>query len=342
MIRKNTLFIVGAGASVDFGLPMGSELKSRIADAVNLRYNHFDLVGGSSTISESILHIDRTNRSGDANRLAASGRIIHTAMPQSLSIDNYLEAHQSDNNIVLMGKLGIAHSILKSENNSSIFYKAPEPNQVIPPTANTWHNTLCQMMTEGVNKENIEQSISNISIITFNYDRCLEYYISHWLANYYNIDIESSQNIVKRIPIVHVYGQCGRLPWQKGNSQAAIYGASVSGPALLEIAKQIRTFTEQITDENFKSEIRGLISQADHIVSLGFSYAPQNLSVLDVTSSSNGKLRRLFGTTYGMSPQNVAAINHKIRSEFAIAWETVFEGVKCNQLLQDNWYMLTG
>ncbi|WP_146127002.1 hypothetical protein [Labrys okinawensis] len=341
MIRKNTLFIVGAGASVDFGLPMGSELKGKIADAVNLRYNHFDLVGGSSNISESILHIDRINRSGDANRLAASGRTIHTAMPQSLSIDNYLEAHQSDSNIVLMGKLGIAYSILKSENGSNIFYRDPESSRIIPNTVSSWHNTLCQMMTEGVNKRNIEQAIENISIITFNYDRCLEYYISHWLANYYNIAIEISQKIVNRIPIIHVYGQCGRLPWQEGNSQIATYGANVSGSALLEIAKQIRTFTEQITDDDFKSEIRNLLSRADHIVSLGFSYAPQNLAVLDCTYSDSGRVRRLFGTTYGMSAQNVIAINQKIKSEFAIAWETVFESVKCNQLLQDNWYVLT-
>lgn len=39
MIRKSTVFVIGAGASKEVGLPMGTELKGKIASSVSIGYH---------------------------------------------------------------------------------------------------------------------------------------------------------------------------------------------------------------------------------------------------------------------------------------------------------------
>ena len=40
MFHKPTVFIIGAGASFEVGLPLGAELKTRVADTLKFRFDH--------------------------------------------------------------------------------------------------------------------------------------------------------------------------------------------------------------------------------------------------------------------------------------------------------------
>jgi NAD-dependent SIR2 family protein deacetylase len=47
MFRSKTLFVVGAGASSEAGLPTGYELKNKIAELLNFHFEHFEQQSGS-------------------------------------------------------------------------------------------------------------------------------------------------------------------------------------------------------------------------------------------------------------------------------------------------------
>src|SRR4051794_32501351 len=113
MIRSKTLFIVGAGASCEAGLPAGNELKLQIANHLNVRFQDFQQTSGSFKIVEALREqLRRQNLPNNINPYLGSVWRIRDAMPQPISIDNFLDAHQGDEQIELCGKLGIVQGIL--------------------------------------------------------------------------------------------------------------------------------------------------------------------------------------------------------------------------------------
>src|SRR5262249_21509255 len=70
-----------------------------------------------------------------------------------------------------------------------------------------------------LNAEFSEFSQNKLSIITFNYDRSLEYYLLTALRSSYNKTSDECAQALEAIPIVHVYGQLGEIPYPKPGSQ---------------------------------------------------------------------------------------------------------------------------
>ena len=58
----------------------------------------------------------------ELNKYLDAGTRYFRARHQAISIDNYLDAHQSDKYTILCGKLGIAKTILESEQKSLLYY----------------------------------------------------------------------------------------------------------------------------------------------------------------------------------------------------------------------------
>jgi hypothetical protein len=108
MFRSNTVFVVGAGASNEAGLPIGSELKQRITEKLYIVFeNGFQQTKGDRNIVEAI-RLYANSKQEDPNNYLRCCRATSLALPQAISIDNFLDAHQNDKNTELCGKLGIA------------------------------------------------------------------------------------------------------------------------------------------------------------------------------------------------------------------------------------------
>lgn len=73
-----------------------------------------------------------------------------------------------------------------------------------------WYQYFCDKLNTSF--EEFDQN--KISIITFNYDRSLEHSLFTALKNSYAKNDRDCASKLKNIPIVHVYGQLGYLPWQ--------------------------------------------------------------------------------------------------------------------------------
>src|SRR4051794_26668209 len=98
MPEKKTLYVVGAGASYEVGLPLGVHLKAEIARVLKFRIDDFGRINeGNEDISRafSILAARKGNSSNINPYLQAAIR-IGDAMPQAISIDNFIDANNDD------------------------------------------------------------------------------------------------------------------------------------------------------------------------------------------------------------------------------------------------------
>ena len=63
---------------------------------------------------------------------------------------------------------------------------------------------------------------NQLSIITFNYDRTVEHFIFTALKNTYNRTDDEVRAVVEQIPIIHLHGRLGFLPWQGERKRAPL------------------------------------------------------------------------------------------------------------------------
>jgi hypothetical protein len=122
MLPSNTVFVVGAGASSECGLPVGTKLKTRIADALRFTSTHNHIGAGEG--DEAIYNaLQRGFHSQRFATLIDAALHISDGLSLSPSIDDFIDA-QGDDSIRVVGKLAIARTILQAEHDSDL-YLAP-------------------------------------------------------------------------------------------------------------------------------------------------------------------------------------------------------------------------
>ena len=337
--QKKTVFIVGAGASYEVGLPIGSELTGIISNSLRQKDDSgYRTVLQDGTLSEAIQMISQKH-SYPYNALLEAARAISEAMPQAISIDNFLHTHAENDAIVLVGKLSIANAILKAEKASIIAVKNDTDQIDFRSVADSWHKTFCKILLENVQARSIEYLFDSVTFITFNYDRCIEHYMVQALKNYLRLTWGDAQELTNRLTVIHPYGQVGYLPWQSKSGPSVKFGHPTHATEIEAIASQIRTFTERMDDETTLEFMREEIRQAETLVFLGFSFGDMNMELMRIDEIGKSKL--VFGTTYGVSEPNRKYISSSIRNAFEPAGRQIGEidlpDMSCDQLLLDYW-----
>ena len=61
---------------------------------------------------------------------------------------------------------------------------------------------------------------NRLSIITFNYDRAAEWFLFTSLLNSYGKTYDECVEMLKSIPVIHLHGRLGYLPWEKPPGRA--------------------------------------------------------------------------------------------------------------------------
>lgn len=303
MKNKKLTLIVGAGASKEFGLPVGSELKQKIASLLDIRFDYNQQEGGGYIDINPHLH--------------AAWR-IRDAMPQAISIDNFIDNHQGDEKIELCGKLAIVKSILDAEKRSKI-YVDPSNNRNglnYASTESCWLNPFTRLITENCRADQLEDRLSSVSFVIFNYDRCIEHYLYHALQNYYKLSETRVAELLNAVQFYHPYGSVGSLPWQS-RPNVATFGGELHPGSLLENAKQIKTFTEG-TDPNSSEicEIRESVASSSNLLFLGFAFHKLNMQLISPGTSDIDEIsqKRAFATAFGLSKSDCSAIATEICS----------------------------
>jgi hypothetical protein len=204
---------------------------------------------------------------------------------------------------------------LEAEATSRI-YNASNDKQDFPFDFNkSWHTEFFKKLTEGVPKDEIDSIFENVSVITFNYDRCIEHFLHNALMFYYGINDARAGQLMSKLRIHHPYGQVGYLPWQSARQPSVPFGGERNGRSdILALAGQIKTFTEQIEEGDELSAIRTAVRDAETVVFLGFAFADQNMKLLNPSTAT--AVRHVFATAYGMSDSDRVDVERSIAHVF--------------------------
>ncbi|MCH8821991.1 MAG: hypothetical protein IH984_00640 [Planctomycetes bacterium] len=264
MITANTVLILGAGASKPYGFPTGRELLDIICREM-----------GEET-GASVIMLQKTGRVG----LDHIGRFReHLFKSSKQSVDAFVE-RQPD--FLEIGKLAIAQALLPLERHVKLID--------ICRRTDSWYQFLYNKMDYGFD----EFGENTLSILTFNYDRSLEEYLFTALKYSYNRDDKATKKVLRRIPIVHLYGQLSIHPAMSDDpSVIREYGANPS--SFVKAAEGIKIISELDPDDDEFKRARELLSKADRVCFLGFGYDERNVKRLKVAAEGN---RKVFGTTY--------------------------------------------
>jgi hypothetical protein len=348
MFKTKTVFVVGAGGSYELGLPLGDELKVRIAKKVNIEFDDISrLISGDNDIYEA-LKIHCNQEKSDFSEYRGCGVNMASALPIALSIDNYLDTHSSNEKSVLIGKIAIIQSILEAEQKSGI-YTNPRDNRSfsISSVVNCWHNTFCQILTELSDKNDLEKIFENVAFITFNYDRCIEHYIALWLANYYHISEQEAQLLVNKMMIIHPYGKIGALPWEmvSAGQKTVPFGHKLNAKELLEAYNNIRTFTEKTSNEVEIEQIQKLLNEAQRIVYLGFSFGEMNMELMAL-KERNPIPKQIIATCVDMPEPNKFAKKALIDKSFLVnqvpgQQYIPLEAARCHDIMKNYYSVLS-
>jgi hypothetical protein len=138
-----------------------------------------------------------------------------------------------------------------------------------------------------VEAKNLGDIFNNLTIINFNYDRCIEHFLFHAMQRLYPSKGETyvTDLINTKLKIIHPYGVVGSLPWQS-RTKAVVFGGGRFND-LAELSEQIRTYNEEVEDTKKVDTIREELLQAKRIVFLGFHFHKQNVELLSPPPSSS-------------------------------------------------------
>lgn len=350
MFEKSTVIVVGAGASKEAGLPTGQELKTHIVNLLDIRFDWREQKSGDPTICEALrLHVKQTEpASNDINPHLRAAHHICDAMPQAISIDNFIDAHSEDKKIELCGKLAIVRSILHAEKQSRLYFDRTAANRSQPDfkgLEGTWYNLFFQLLTENCRKQDLLERAKSVALIVFNYDRCIEHFLYHALQNYYKIPPQEAGNIASAIKIYHPYGKVGALPWQEV-SGAVDFGADPSARQLLDLATQIKTFTEGTDPASSEIvSIRRNMLDSSIVVFLGFAFHRLNMQLIrpDTNGKSKSEPKSFFATARGISSSYCKHLEGELGDFFVGASNSanVRNDLTCFGLFQEYWRSLS-
>ena len=252
MITKPTVLVLGAGASEPYEYPLGGELLEIICNQVG-NTNWTDALRQCGVEQETIKNF--------------KSELYKSHQP---SVDAFLERRPEFRDV---GKLAIVFALLQKENETILddFKKRKE---------GFYDYLFSQLSTPSLE----EFGNNKLSIITFNYDRSLEHFLFRALKSSYGKADDLTTEVLSSIPIIHVHGTLGPLPWQEKDGRPyKIMNTKAPDETAIQIENASRNIlivseAEESTDE-FNQAFECLKS-ARRIYFLGFGFHNSNLKKL--------------------------------------------------------------
>ncbi|MDA0835366.1 MAG: hypothetical protein O2955_11755 [Planctomycetota bacterium] len=260
MISKHTTLILGAGASHPYGFPTGRDLYTRVCQSRLFP-------SPQQKIHEQIIEGKFRNF---REQLAMSGQ---------QSVDSFLE-HRKE--LLETGKQAIACELIKLEDENRLFSADSNVD---------WYRHLFSAMNAP-----LKQIVENkLAIVTFNYDRSLEHFLVVSIENTHRIARNEAWEIVKKIPIIHVYGSLGR--YSPDGKEGRPYDISQSLTAINQCVEELKIVHEQYEQEFIKAHEQ--LSRTEQVVILGFAFHELNVLRLGFDRIKEGTT--IYATAFGMT-----------------------------------------
>ncbi|MBB3311484.1 hypothetical protein FHT78_003249 [Rhizobium sp. BK196] len=333
---------------------MGGGLRTRIEEGFNFtgRLNWGTTDGGDKGLFNAIKRRYSVQTENYQKRLAAS-LLIKDHLYMFPSIDAFIDHYADEDNCVAeMGKAAIAVQIARAERRCLM---APDPEKSsysfdIRRLKNSWLEPFARILMDNVRDP---REVGNgVSIICFNYDRCIEFYLIEALRRRYRIDYSEARQIVGKMNILHPYGTLGPLPDQELMHDASHpnFGPDVDDRFdAWSLIAGIKTYTERVEEGEALSRIHTAMADSRHLVFLGFGFTTENMKLLSTTETMLYPRHKhtMLTTGVGVYEQVVPSLKGKISDLFANPngnqWQgstTVEVGMGCAELLNSYYLML--
>jgi hypothetical protein len=316
------VFIIGAGASTDFGdsMPVGSQLATRIEALLHEEFGVGKHIRGP--ISDSL---SMEGRFGKRHQVAADR--IRRAIHAKESIDDLLDEWRENAEMLLIGKMAIAHVIQRAECQTRLG-KCSNDNEYldcIGSLRDTWLGQLIRHVQPGRSRRQLAEILKDVGFIVFNYDRFVELALTGELACNTTMSLDQARSFVVSMDIVHPYGTLGT-----GDRLEAINSFGSESEYLVRLSKGIRTYTEETHDAHDLARMYKILSNARTTVFLGFGYHPKNLSLLlDHGLNLGGEI---LGACLNPYPARLAAAERLL---FPAGGTGYLQNMRCNTFMWD-------
>jgi len=164
------------------------------------------------------------------------------------------------------------------------------------------------MLTKDCNKDQFKERLKLLSLVIFNYDRCVEKFLFHAICAFYRVEDEEAKAMLSTIRIHHPYGSAGSL---FTDTAAPFGGGTKISEDIFKLHEQIKTFSENtFSQESDISEMIASLKQAKIICFLGFSFGEMNMRLLDI--GANVGKADFYATTHGMSDSDTAIMERRL------------------------------
>ena len=330
-----TIFVVGAGSSHEYGLPLGRGLANVISKLLSFHFERGRLARGD----DMLFHAIRVVSEKQSSDLLRCAKLIAGAMPLAMSIDNYVDTLRGEPGIAICAKLAIMKAILDAERQSQLRVDPSNKYNTVQ-----WHAVTDKWMTKlfGLIQENcsfveLPNRLSSIGFVIFNYDRCVEHFLYYAIRQIYGVDDSRAARVLSSVRFWHPYGSIGLLPWQS-HDEGLDFGIVADSVALAKATENIRTFTERHDKEDTTiAEIRTSIANASTVVFLGFAYHKQNVELLSDANQavSERKSKTVLGTAVGMSDNDAHLIKLELGQRLSPRLIEIRKGLECSQLFSE-------
>jgi hypothetical protein len=278
MIKQRTLFVLGAGASMDYGFSSGRDLLLTI---------YRELQSDKSKLSLALQDLGFVD-----SHVKEFAYALNVSMQPS--VDAFLEHRPA---FMDVGKAAIAAALIPHEN----------PAKLGRRDTMHWYEYLFARMSTPKD----EFSNNQVSFITFNYDRSLEFFLFNVIKYTYGIADEESADLLASIPIIHVHGDLGLPPWSSNGSQAVRKYATNTRYDLITVAKErIKIVHEKIDDDGEFIRARSELGNAKKVMLIGFGFNDTNIARLQLNAVRNDQ--QYWGTCYGFTELEKKNLETKI------------------------------
>jgi len=292
MITDKTVFILGAGASAPYGYPTGLGLRKWLRESLPQTANN------EFRIQQRLKEPERKALLDDLRKFIDE----YGNTDQGVFIDLFLSRRQE---FLDIGKWAIIAAIFYHELNSQYGDDIKSPDY-------DWMSILFRNMNSDI-KDNSYNRISenNISFISFNYDRSLEYCLHRSICRNFGASEEDAAQIIGDIPIIHMYGRISPMSWEDSSGIKFRPALDKVDPSIL--SKNIQVMYSDRTTKATKKAM-GLIEDAKFLYFLGFGYAEDNLNAIGIPQRLNQD-HIIKGTGYKISNRILGRANRVIRGD---------------------------
>lgn len=302
-MEQDTLIIVGAGGSVPHGFPNGEGLVGRILGS------HRD---GVINMADELGHSPKH-----------TGHFCNSLRDSlSMSVDAFLETRTE---FLDVGRIAIAFALLGNEN----------PEYVLRPMYDEgWYHLLFEAMHSPERIEDFGRRIRGI--LTFNYDRSLEFAIQTAFRSAWDPTPEQFRDAFRRVPVLHLYGSLGP-PLELWDPDHR-FKPDIDPASVKRAADGIRIIhDENAVDDKVFQEAGTLIARCNNIAFIGFGFNRTNVQRLfsryDLPVPNTQK-KNIYATVHGLTESQVNWNVRPLLRERIKSLST--QDVKAKQFMLDN------